>query len=332
MTQSFRRKDSIRETAQHAATDVTRRLACGAGAGMIAKTVTNPLERIKILSQTGESSSTSSSSSSSTSKQPQKYSVVRLYRDIIKHEGVLGLWAGNGANLVRVIPSKAIVFSTNDLYRNLLLSTFGGGSSNQDLQHHHKNSSLLAFVSGGMSGFTASAATYPLDLARGRMSGKLAGIDGHKHYSGILQTMRVTVADEGVYALWRGVTPTMLGAVPYEGIKFGTVGILENLLPKEESSLSGPTRKMLFGGLGGVVAGTVMYPNDTVRRLLQVQGSRGTTSEYTGYWQCLKHVYQTQGLRRLYRGMAINLIRMAPNTAIQFGSYELLKDLTAGWG
>eukprot|EP00429_Kryptoperidinium_foliaceum_P024991 CAMPEP_0176147430 /NCGR_PEP_ID=MMETSP0120_2-20121206/75156_1 /TAXON_ID=160619 /ORGANISM="Kryptoperidinium foliaceum, Strain CCMP 1326" /LENGTH=60 /DNA_ID=CAMNT_0017484045 /DNA_START=78 /DNA_END=256 /DNA_ORIENTATION=- len=60
--------------------------------------------------------------------------------------------------------------------------------------------------------------------------------------------------------------------MPYEGIKFGTVGILERLFPSDEVS---PTRKMIFGGTGGVMAGLLTYPNDTVRRLLQLQGSRG---------------------------------------------------------
>lgn len=306
------RRDSVRAQAQHAATDATRRLLCGGAAGMIAKTVTNPLERIKILSQTGGGSNTSSQ---------RPHSVIGLYRDILRTEGILGLWAGNGANMIRVIPAKAIVFSTNDLYLSVLRRLLG-----QDA-----HATTIAFLAGGMSGFSASAMTYPLDFARGRMSGKLAGPDGHKVYKGILQTCRVTIQDEGLWALWKGVTPTMLGAVPYEGIKFGTVGILERLFPKDDSSLSGPMRKMIFGGLGGVVAGTFMYPNDTIRRLLQVQGSRGTESQYTGYFDCARQVLAQEGVTRLYRGMTINLIRMAPNTAIQFGSYELLKDWSARW-
>jgi hypothetical protein len=282
---------------------------------MIAKTATNPLERIKMLSQTGEGSS---------------HTIMGLYRDILKHEGIMGLMAGNGVNLIRIFPSKAVVFSTNDMYRSLLWRLSHG-----DQSHHHDHqqqlSSSLAFLAGGMAGMTASACTYPLDFARGRMSGKLAGPDGHKVYKGIWQTLRVTIQDEGFWALWKGIQPTILGAMPYEGIKFGTVGALERFFPKEESELSGPTRKMIFGGTGGVVSGCVMYPNDTIRRLLQMQGSRGTTSQYKGYFDCLVQTVRAQGISRLYRGITVNLIRMAPNAAIQFGSYELLKDISAKW-
>jgi hypothetical protein len=86
---------------------------------------------------------------------------------------------------------------------------------------------------------------------------------------------------------------------------------------------------MLFGGLGGVMAGLITYPNDTVRRLLQMQGSRGTQNAFTGYWDCVGQTYRAHGIPRFYRGITINIIRMAPNAAVQFGSYELLKQWTA---
>lgn len=172
---------------------------------------------------------------------------------------------------------------------------------------------------------TASAFTYPLDFARGRISGKLAHTGQTKEYHGIIRTVIVSVKDEGFFALYKGIQPTLIGALPYEGIKFGTVGLLERTFPTEERS---PLRKMLFGGLGGVMAGLLTYPNDTIRRLLQLQGSRGTQAEYSGYWDCVKKTYQAEGIGRFYRGVVINVIRMAPNSAVQFGSYELLKQIS----
>jgi hypothetical protein len=197
-----------------------------------------------------------------------------------------------------------------------------------------KLSGPLSFLAGGLAGMTASALTYPLDFARGRISGKLATASGKKEYGGIIQTVVLTVKDEGVHALYKGVTPTILGAMPYEGIKFGTVGLLENLFPQkrgagaEEGTSTPVLRKMLFGGLGGVMAGLITYPNDTVRRLLQMQGSRGTQHAFTGYWDCVGQTYRAHGIGRFYRGVTINIIRMAPNAAVQFGSYELLKQWT----
>jgi hypothetical protein len=273
------------------------------------RTATNPLERIKMLSQTGEHGGA--------------HSIVGLYKDILRNEGWRGLWAGNGANLLRVFPAKAVVFSSNDFYKSLMRKLTGQSE-------HEALSVSSSFLAGGSAGMTASALTYPLDFARGRISGKLA-VSGKKAYGGILQTMMLTVKDEGVRALYKGVTPTLMGAMPYEGIKFGTVGILEQIFPKSstDESSSQVLRKMLFGGLGGVMAGLITYPNDTVRRLLQLQGSRGTQHEFTGYLDCVGQTYRAHGIPRFYRGLTINMIRMAPNAAVQFGSYELLKQWTA---
>lgn len=280
---------------------------------MIAKTMTNPLDRIRMLSQTGEHGGSK-----------QKQSALSLYRSIIANEGILGLWAGNGANLLRVFPAKAVVFSTNDIYRKLMYRLSGRDAATEALP------SYLSFLAGGMAGVSASAATYPLDLARGRITGKLAGANKKKHYSGIINTVVITAKEEGFAALYKGVTPTLLGALPYEGIKFGTVGVLEGLFPKDSDSdkQSLIYRKVLFGGCGGLNAAILTYPNDTVRRMLQLQGSKGTTEVYNGYFDCAKQIYSRYGIRRFYAGVTVNMIRMVPNTAIQFGSYEILKQLT----
>ncbi len=295
---------------------MTRRMICGGLAGCIAKTATNPLERIKMLSQTGEHGL-------------KQTSVLSLYRNILKNEGVIGLWAGNGANLLRIFPAKAVVFSTNDLYRDVFRKMIAVMKPNEGPQ---ALPGALSFLAGGLAGMTASACTYPLDLARGRISGKLASraSDGvvKKEYKGIMSTILLTVREEGFGALYKGVTPTLIGALPYEGIKFGTVGVLDTHMPM--SDVSPAVRKMVYGGLGGVAAGVITYPNDTVRRLLQLQGSRGTETTYTGYWDCVRKTYRAEGLARFYRGATINIIRMAPNSAVQFGAYEILKQWSSG--
>ena len=271
----LQRKETVAATATHGAADMTRRMVCGGLAGMIAKTATNPLDRIRMLSQTGEHGVGAAGT---------KVTPFQLYRSIIQNEGILGLWAGNGANLLRVFPAKSIVFASNDFYRGCCGYYYWGSTDAYIMENSGQLPWSLSFLSGGLAGMTASAATYPLDLARGRITGKLAGPNGKKHYKGIINTVLVTAREEGVRALYKGITPTLLGAMPYEGIKFGTVGILEKMYPKEkDDKSSNVTRKLMFGGAAGATAGVLTYPNDTVRRLLQLQGSKGTTESYAGY-------------------------------------------------
>lgn len=216
--------DSSLQQRSKAAADMTRRMICGGLAGMIAKTATNPLERIKMLSQTGEHGL-------------QSAGIMNLYRSIIKNEGILGLWAGNGANLLRVFPAKAVVFSSNDMYQGFFRKL-------TKTREGQKLAPTYAFFAGGFAGMTASACTYPLDFARGRISGKLATSGKQKEYHGIVRTMVVSVKDEGFLVLYKGITPTLVGALPYEGIKFGTVGFLEKTFPTEEKTT--PLRKYFW--------------------------------------------------------------------------------------
>lgn len=300
------------------AADVTRRILCGGIAGMVAKTATAPLERIKMISQTGEHGVEKAKMNGP--RKPIK--VLELYKSIVRSEGVIGLWAGNGANLLRVFPAKGIVFASNDVFKSSLKKL-------AQVPDGQLLTGSLSFLAGGLSGMTASAVTYPLDFARGRISGKVEDKNiGKRHYSGIWVTIYRSVKEEGIFTLYKGVTPTLLGAVPYEGIKFGTVGLLERWFPLKDDERAPVWRKIVFGGAGGVMAGLITYPNDTVRRMLQLQGSKGTTEVFTGYWDCVRKTFKSHGIQRFYHGVVINLIRMAPNTAIQFGSYEILKRLT----
>jgi solute carrier family 25 phosphate transporter 23/24/25/41 len=352
-------------------------MICGGLAGMVAKTVTNPLERIKMLSQTGEhgimapssaaaatsgavTSSTYTASTTAAASNSSSTSIVSIYRQILQKEGISGLWAGNGANLLRVFPAKAVVFCTQDYYKSFFRSIVASSSSKKQTttDHHQPLPSIFSFLSGGLAGMTATAVTYPLDFARGRIAGKLAGVnkpgntintvtssggDAHgvsqkKHYHGIIRTLAISIKDEGILAVYKGMLPTLAGSMPYVGIQFGTVGVLERLFPvshdndsdgTKSKSSSSPFRKMIFGGCGGVMAGVLTYPNDTIRRMLQLQGSRGTDVIYTGYWDCVRQVVVQHGVIRLYRGFTVNLIRMAPNSAVQFGTYELLSKWTS---
>ncbi|RLN38401.1 hypothetical protein BBJ28_00016619, partial [Nothophytophthora sp. Chile5] len=69
-----------------------RQMAAGGGAGIVAKTVVAPFERVKIVCQTGES-----------------VGMLQTTRSIFASEGVLGFWRGNMAACVRVVPHKAIL-------------------------------------------------------------------------------------------------------------------------------------------------------------------------------------------------------------------------------
>lgn len=141
---------------------------------------------------------------------------------------------------------------------------------------------------------------------------------------GIVRTTLDTVKFEGVLALYRGVGPTLVGAIPYEGIKFGSYDFIRQMMDDWDIPANSYT-KILCGGLAGMTATVLTYPNDTVRRRMQMQGQDGAKLEYTHAVDCYTKLFQRHGVGIFYRGLAPTLVRAMPNMGIQFSAYELLR-------
>lgn len=221
---------------------------------------------------------------------------------VMAQEGFFGLWAGNTANLVRVFPMRGIAFAANDFFGAL------------------NDSKAYKFVAGGCSGLLSVAVTYPLDLVRGRQA---TGSSSTVNFGRAIVNF---VKADGVASLWRGAGPTLLGSIPFEGLRFGIVELLKTSSSSSSSprSTEGTTHasmtKASHGAFAGLVAGLATFPNDTIRRMLQQQDC-----PYRGYFDCAITVYKKHGLRRFYFGVIPSLLKAVPSAAIQFGTFEYLK-------
>lgn len=68
-------------------------------------------------------------------------------------------------------------------------------------------------------------------------------------------------------------------------------------------------------GPGGASSSTPSLPSTNSRRPTFV------------IWRCLKHIYDTEGPRALFKGLGPNLIGVAPSRAIYFCTYSTVKGL-----
>ena len=66
---------------------------------------------------------------------------------------------------------------------------------------------------------------------------------------------------------------------------------------------------------------TAVAPLERLKILMQVQGN---SRVYTGVWQGLKHMAQTEGFRGMMKGNWTNCVRIIPNSAVKFLTYEQL--------
>jgi hypothetical protein len=85
-------------------------------------------------------------------------------------------------------------------------------------------------------------------------------------------------------------------------------------------SKQNPVANLGLGGLAGTVAATVCYPLDTIRRRMQMRGVL-----YRSQADAFVTIWRTEGARGFYRGWAANTLKVVPQNAIRFVSYEALK-------
>ena len=61
---------------------------------------------------------------------------------------------------------------------------------------------------------------------------------------------------------------------------------------------------------------------------MQLQGASADSKElYDGAMDCARQIYARNGVRGFYSGLSANVLRAAPNTAVQFIVYESATEL-----
>ncbi|PNF40992.1 Calcium-binding mitochondrial carrier protein SCaMC-2 [Cryptotermes secundus] len=84
-------------------------------------------------------------------------------------------------------------------------------------------------------------------------------------------------------------------------------------------------RHLLAGGIAGAVSRTCTAPLDRLKVYLQVHGTK-----QLGVKDCLKHLLQEGGIWSLWRGNGMNVVKIAPESAIKFMAYEQAKKIIRG--
>ncbi|CAK9144108.1 unnamed protein product [Ilex paraguariensis] len=287
-----------------------KELIAGGVAGGFAKTVVAPLERVKILFQTRRA-------------EFQSIGLLGSFNKIVKTEGVLGFYRGNGASIARIVPYAALHYMAYEQYRRLIIHGFpgiGGGP-------------ILDLVAGSFSGGTAVLFTYPLDLVRTKLAYQVVGstklnvkgiLPSEQVYKGILDCFCKTYKEAGVRGLYRGVAPSLYGIFPYAGLKFYFYEEMKSHVPdghKKDIAV-----KLACGSIAGLLGQTFTYPLDVVRRQMQVQRlSASNSGDMKGTMETLVMIVQQQGWKQLFSGLTINYLKVVPSVAIGFTVYDAMK-------
>jgi solute carrier family 25 thiamine pyrophosphate transporter 19 len=215
-------------------------------------------------------------------KGPVYKGTLGTLKQILREEGITGLWKGNIPAELMYLTYGSAQFSAYT-YMSHWLETIP--------PPYALPSSVSNFISGATAGAAATTATYPLDLLRTRFAAQ--GTD--RVYTSIAAAVRNIAQHEGPKGFFRG-----LGA-----------GVSQ-----------------IAGVIASVLSKTAVYPLDTTRKRLQVQGPmreryvHRNIPTYTGVISTISHIWKHEGRRGLYRGLTVSLLKAAPASAVTMWTYE----------
>ncbi|PCH00021.1 Mitochondrial carrier protein [Penicillium occitanis (nom. inval.)] len=290
----------------------TQVVIAGGIAGLVSRFCVAPLDVVKIRLQL-QIHSLSDPTSHYGIKGPVYKGTLRTMQAIVRKEGIAGLWKGNISAELLYVCYGGLQFATYRTTTQLL----------QELPTRLPPTAE-SFVSGAVAGGIATATTYPLDLLRTRFAAQ----GNEKIYASIIDSIRDINRTEGPRGFFRGCSAAVAQIVPYMGLFFATYETLRLPLGEMSSLLPFGSSDAAAGVLASVIAKTGVFPLDLVRKRLQVQGPHRARyvhtniPEYHGVVRTILVILRTQGVRGLYRGLTVSLIKAAPASAVTMWTYE----------
>ncbi|KAF3765521.1 hypothetical protein M406DRAFT_78329 [Cryphonectria parasitica EP155] len=289
----------------------------GALAGGVSRTATAPLDRIKValLVATG-----------ATNGGGGVKSIGAAVRELYKAGGIRTFFAGNGLNVLKIMPETAIKFGSYEAAKRTL-ATLEGHSDPTKINPYSK------FVAGGFAGMAAQACVYPVDTLKFRL--QCETVQGGPTGNALLvQTARKMVVEGGFRSAYRGLTMGLVGMFPYSAIDMGTFEFLKKSYTiqkaryygiHEEDAAPGNLITGFIGACSGAFGATAVYPINVLRTRLQTQGTRMHPPTYTGIWDVTCKTWKNEGFRGMYKGLTPNLLKVAPALSITWVVYESSK-------
>ncbi|KAB0377977.1 hypothetical protein FD755_009555 [Muntiacus reevesi] len=155
-------------------------------------------------------------------------------------------------------------------------------------------SPLKNLLAGGFGGMCLVFVGHPLDTVKVRLQTQPPSLPGQPPmYSGTFDCFRKTLMREGIRGLYRGMAAPIVGVTPMFAVCFFGFGLGKKLQQK--------------------------HPED-------IQASSGET-KYAGPLDCAKKLYKEAGIRGIYKGTVLTLMRDVPASGMYFMTYEWLKNI-----
>merc|ERR1712086_1040831 len=269
----------------------------GGVSGAVSKTLTAPIERVKLVIQTQDANP------KIRSGEVARYTGIgNCFTRIHSEQGVGAFWRGNGTNIIRYFPTQAF----NLAFKDTIKAMFPKYNSKTDFWKFF----AVQLASGGAAGAASLTIVYPLDYARTRLASDVGG--GKKQFEGLADCLKKTAnSAQGPLALYNGFGPSVAGIIAYRGAQFGLNDTIMSFNPyAKEFGFVAVCSKFAAAQVAVTASGLVASPFDTVRRRIQMESDKPAEKRmYKGTLDCGAKVLKNEGFSSMYKGSLANIFR-----------------------
>ncbi|CAB1121475.1 unnamed protein product [Ectocarpus sp. CCAP 1310/34] len=152
----------------------------------------------------------------------------RKYRNVLqtavvvaREEGVGALYKGLAPTVLRQGCNQAVNFTCYQMFKTQL-SLYTGSEELASWQH---------MLLGGLSGGIGPCVNNPLDVVKTRLQKQVVIPGQAPKYGGFMSGISLIAKEEGVKALWKGLTPRLMRIMPGQAITFMTYEWVSKRLP-----------------------------------------------------------------------------------------------------
>lgn len=170
-------------------------------------------------------------------------------------------------------------------------------------------SDYAEYIAGSVSGIIRIGVGYPIETLKVRIQTAYGD-------RSILSNTKKIYRNEGIRGFYRGSFGLFIGSSILTSIEFGTYSKFAKYIGSNSN-----TTNFIGGTLAGFAQSPLTIPIEHIRNRMQVTSLTG--GEYKNSYDAYKKIYMNHGMRGIYKGSILTIIRDAPSTGLYFMAYKM---------